>query len=92
MIQDKAQFEENGESLFEGRSASRTATLVWVIWITPFGRVAKHSSELLSLLAMARHYLRASSSGQTLRSTLITQTYVEGAQVASNTNQHMAQA
>jgi hypothetical protein len=74
MIQDKAQFEENGESLFEGRSASRTATPYWIIWITPFGRDAKHSSALLRLLAMASHYLRAPPSGQTLRNSLNMQT------------------
>ena len=66
MIQSKAQFEENGEPSFEGRSASRAATPYWVIWITPFGRDVKHSSALLSLLVRASHYLRASPSGPTL--------------------------
>ena len=72
MIQDKTQFEENGESSIEGRSASMTATPYWVIWITPFGRDVKRSfallgfGEELSLLARAGYYLRASPSGQTL--------------------------
>ncbi len=43
MIQDKTQSEENGESF------SRAATPYWIIWITPFGRDAKHSPALLSL-------------------------------------------
>ena len=66
MIQDKAQYEENGQSF------SRTATPYWVIWITPFGRAAKHSSALFRLLAMTGHYLRASPSGQTLGDSLNT--------------------
>ena len=59
---------------------------IWIIWIAPFGRTAKHSSALLRLLAkglrllaMASHYLQASPNGQTLRNSLITQTYIEGA-------------
>jgi hypothetical protein len=73
MVQDKAQSEENGESF------SRTTTPDWIIWFTPFGRSAKHSSALLSLLAMASHCLRGPPNGQMLRSTLIRQYYVEEA-------------
>ncbi|MBT5032379.1 MAG: hypothetical protein HOM55_08815 [Proteobacteria bacterium] len=60
MIQDKAQSAENGESFL------RTATPYWITWITPFGRVDKHSSVLLRLLAITGYYLRASPNGQTL--------------------------
>ena len=66
IIQDKAQSDENDESF------SRTATPYWIIWIVPFGRVAKHSSALLSLLAMTGHYLRGSPCDQTLGDSLNT--------------------
>jgi hypothetical protein len=61
MIQDKAQSEENGESF------SRAATLEWIIWVAPFGRIVKQSSAVLRLLARglpfpARHALRSTAS------------------------------
>ncbi len=64
MIQVKAQSEENGESF------SRTATLEWIIWVAPFGRVVKQSSAVLCLLARGCHSRRGTPCGQLLHDSL----------------------
>jgi len=64
MIQDKAQSEENGESL------SRAATSCWIIWLAPIGRVVKQSSAVLRLLARGYHSRRGALCGQLLYNSL----------------------
>ncbi len=52
MIQDQAQFADNGKSLL------RTVTLYWIIWLAPLGRTGKRSFALLRLLARISHSLQ----------------------------------
>ena len=64
MIQDKAQFADNGMSLL------RTVTRYWVIWLAPFGRTGKRSSAVLRLLKRTCHFLRDAPNIQPLPGSL----------------------
>ena len=66
MIQDKAQFVDNGASLL------RTVTLYWIIWLAPVGRIGKRSFAVLRLLGRTGHSLQGAPCTQPLPDSLNT--------------------